>query len=204
MKPAKPAILGAIALTLTTTAPTLAIPFGNKPVYRVGTTEVYFSGMPNTEITVQIPGNPTTKAYVPTIQGYVVIKPPTGKSLPPVISVNNSPLTLANLPLGTLPAPNTTPGESVRTAAGEVVLAQQSGTVTVSYILPKDRKLTLNACGFAKLGTDTNPAPAIMVFNTQNIVTAELSDAVNPPICKKNAAGGGVGYRPTNWDNGSF
>jgi hypothetical protein len=194
-------LLTALALIGTTTAPALAIPFGTNSIYRVGSGTVYFSAPAGSTITLKVPGTATTKLLTPNAQGYAILKPPTGKlfsPLAPIIKVNGADVNFTSLPVGTIPATTgPSPTENFQTAAGEVVLANLTGPTTVVYSIPKDKTLTVNACGFTKLGSTTSPAPSNFSYQSVDNVTSALPDAQNPPICKKDSLTGiSTGYKP--------
>jgi len=176
-------------------------------VYRVGTTELIFSGTTGTKIPVDLGPYTKTTTKTATNCGLVKIKTPKAGLSNLVVngtSINTTGLTTATSPRctnGTLKTPLSSP---IETAAGTIVVPglTPNASVSVSYSTDKIKNVTINACGFGaiKVTATLTALPATFTVNGTSYTTASLPDAGEAPkLIRVNGAA--TCYTKTGWTN---
>jgi hypothetical protein len=176
-------------------------------VYRVGTTELVFSGTTGTKIPVDLGPYTKTTTKTATNCGLVKIKTPKAGLSNLVVngtSINTTGLTTATSPRctnGTLKTPLSSP---IETAAGTIIVPglTPNTSVPVSYSTDKIKNVTINACGFGaiKVTATLTALPATFSINGTSYTTASLPDAGEAPkLIRTN--GVATCYTKTGWTN---
>jgi hypothetical protein len=131
--------------------------------------------------------------------GLVTVSVPTGQTMPATVQVGADTITVATLPVQSVPrCVNSVLAEArpanFKDASGRVVVvAKTPGTqYDVVYTgLPATRTLTANACGFIRISnTASRPVPTSFTYNGTTYTTATLPTQ-NPGLCRS-----GVKYLP--------
>lgn len=169
---------------------------------------VYFTGAPNSELTVTLDGLTQTRNVTANACGLVIIRPSTTRPIPASFLIGTNTVTQASLPTQLLPKCNTTTGQleeartaDFKTAEGAVVVVGQtpSASVQMSFAGGRARKVQVNACGFGKISNSTtSPFAANASFTPAggSAVTYGSLPQQHPYICKKTETGANVLYAP--------
>ena len=191
-------------------SPAYAIPYNGNSVYKTGTgseTAVYFSSTAGSTISVNLG---LTSKFSSKIVGNCGEVRVTGSSIgsTPTIKVDATNITVASLPVQTLPAcssgafaePRTS---NFKTSTGDVVVVGKTAGSAIAIDIPQStsKSVKINGCGFGVLKNSSSFAiPATFTVNSNSFTLASLSSAVNPPYCRT-VSGVSYGYVPAEWNS---
>lgn len=193
--------VGAIASSI---SPAMAIQYGTKDVYRVGSGSsavVYFHGTPSSSISADIGYVSKISSKLAGSCGEIVLSGSTvGTS--PTLKINSTTVTLASLPTQLLPTCTSgTFAESrsanFKTPDGKVILVGNTAGTSATLDIPKAtvKTVKINACGFGSFkGSDSAPLPTAFKIGATTYTVSALTDAMDAPKCTS-----GIGYVPASW-----
>ncbi len=157
---------------------------------------VYFTGAPNSELTVMLGGLNQTRSVTANACGLLTIRPSATRPIPASFMIGTSTITPANLPTQLLPKCGTNGQlEEARTAnfktsEGAVIVVGQtpSASVQMSFEGGKERKVKINACGFGKINnSSTNPFTANASFTPAGGSALTYGSLTVPTRCATSA-----------------
>jgi hypothetical protein len=158
---------------------------------------VYFTGAPNSELTVTMGGLNQTRNISANACGVATIKPSATRPIPAQFMIGTNTVAVASLPTQLLPKClasgqlEEARTSNFKTADGTVVVVGQtpSASVQMSFLGGRERKVKMNACGFGKINnSSTNPFTADASFTPTGgsaITYGSLAEKA-PYLCRDN------------------
>lgn len=187
----------AFKISLAIAASLVAVAPAYSQIVSVKDTEgrVYVRGLtPQAPVDFTFVGTNQSRQVVSNACGAVIVRGSTGLPIAANITVGTTPIDVAALPLGILPACTagafTVPvTANFKTANGQVVVIGQTPNtaILVSQLGDRVRRVTPNACGFARLASSAS----FTVGGTFNVSGTNLNvDTIAtglPPLCRAGA-----------------